>query len=291
MIQIPNKKKFFNVLVPAYEFKDGIQRIIKHYKISNDNLCNLIISDDSHTDDIEDLIKSYYENTEIFYERNTPSLGAVNNWNKLLENNDSEYLILLHQDECPESETFYEELKNLIIQEGNPDLIFLRCCHQSKSERYYYPIFDSLYLRFILKFFPSYIFRRNIIGSPSNVVVSNKALKKFDSNLKWLVDVDWFYSMISKDNWIIAKDINIISIFDENTSITNSISKNLDSILLKETDYLHNKFNNFFVSKLLKPKNLFDYFLVYFERLAWMLTKVYQICYSILSRKSMPNWW
>ena len=69
-----------------------------------------------------------------------------------------------------------------------------------------------------------------------SVFFNKKALKKFDSNLKWLVDVDWFYSMISKDNWIIAKDINIISIVDENTSITNSISKNLDSILLNSKD-------------------------------------------------------
>ena len=143
----------------------------------------------------------------------------------------------------------------------------------------------------ILKFFPSYIFRRNIIGSPSNLVVSKKAVKKFDNNLKWLVDVDWFYSMISKDNWIIAKDINVISIVDENTSITNSISKNLDSITLKETDYLCKKFNDIFIFKLLKPKNLFDYFLGFFERLSWIFIKVYQICYSILSRKSMPNWW
>ena len=291
MNQISNKKKFFNVLIPSYEFEDGIQRIIKHYEISNDNLCNLIISDDSHTDHIEDLIKNDHENSGILYQRNSPSLGAVNNWNKLLENNDSEYLILLHQDECPESKTFYGELKDLIIKKGNPDLIFLRCCHQSKNKKYYYPIFGSLYLRYILKFFPSYIFRRNIIGSPSNLVVSKKAVKKFDSNLKWLVDVDWFYSMISKDNWIIAKDINVISIVDENTSITNSISKNLDSITLKETDYLYKKFNDIFIFKLLKPKNLFDYFLGFFERLTWIFIKVYQICYSILSRKSMPNWW
>tara|TARA_B110000003_G_scaffold275041_1_gene316528 strand:+ start:5440 stop:6366 length:927 start_codon:yes stop_codon:yes gene_type:complete len=282
------------VLIPSYEYVDGISRIFNHFKLSayKDGI-DIIVFDDSKSDKIKNLVHEniLFKYGKIKYQKNDVSLGAVNNWNMLIENAQSDYIFVLHQDECPIDLNFFYNLKKIIQEHNMPDLVFLRCVHLV-SKNSFAPYFFSRFTQLVLKYFPQYLFLRNVTGSPSNIIVRNSVVEKFDNNLQWLVDVDWFFSMLKKNpSWIFAKKLQILSVKDDETSITQSISRDIKSILLKELKYLKNKHKNLFIFQLMKPSHFFEYFYTYIEKLLWYLLKIFSLIAAIFTKKKLPNWW
>ena len=282
------------VLIPSYEYVDGISRIFNHFELSayKDGV-DIIVFDDSESDKIKNLVHEniLFKSGKIQYQKNDVSLGAVNNWNMLIENAQSDYLFVLHQDECPIDLSFFFNLKKIIQEHNMPDLVFLRCAHLV-SKNSFAPYFFSRFTQLVLKYFPQYLFLRNVIGSPSNIIVRNSVVEKFDNNLQWLVDVDWFFSMLKTNpSWIFAKKLQILSVKDNETSITQSILSDIKSILLKELKYLKNKHKNLFIFRLMKPSHIFEHFFAYIEKLLWYLLKIFSIKAATFTKKKLPNWW
>jgi hypothetical protein len=283
-----------SVLVPSYEYFEGVNRILKHYELSEDKEgVNIIISDDSKSNEIRNLVykNNFFKLGKIQYKKNNPSLGAVKNWNSLIEYSKSEYLFILHQDECPVSLNFYSELKKIIIDNNKPDLIFLRCAH-IVCRGMYSPYMTSKFLKLVLNLIPQFILLRNVVGSPSNIIFKKVTAQKFDDNLQWLVDVDWFFLFLKKNlSWISAPKLKILSVVDDQTSITKSISSNIKSILFKESEYLKNKHENLFIFRIINPKNTYDFILSQLESVIWNFTKIFNFIFSIFNIKKLPKWW
>ena len=114
----------FSVLIPAYEYAEGIERILRHFSLKTNEGVNIIIYDDSKSDKIKNVVLGSlaYKNGKVQYKQNKPSLGAVNNWNSLIKISDSDYVYLLHQDECPVDINFYSSIRTIINDNKNPDL-------------------------------------------------------------------------------------------------------------------------------------------------------------------------
>ena len=102
-----------SILIPAYNFKSGINKIldcIESIEWDLRDLIEIIISDDSDEKIIQknrnESLKKSFKN--YIYNHNIDSSGAVNNWNKLITKANGEYIWLLHHDE------FWQKEKNLI---------------------------------------------------------------------------------------------------------------------------------------------------------------------------------
>ena len=282
-----------SILIPAYEYEDGIERILRHFSLKPNDGINIIISDDSESDKIKNIVLASlaYKSGKVKYMHNSPSLGAVKNWNSLIKNSESDYIYLLHQDECPVDINFYSKIRNIITENKNPDLIFLRCAH-IRNQNTYSSYLISIILKPILYYFSQYIFIRNIIGSPSNIILKRIHAKDFDTNLQWLVDVEWFYSLLKKQPSIVfAKKMKILSVIDKSTSITSSIEKDLKQITKTEIQYIKRKHKNLKLLGIKNPITIYEYFLKIIEVIIWYFIRLLSLLLSAFFYKKLPNWW
>ena len=245
-----------SLLIPTYNYRIGVNKILNcinniDYKLRKN--IEIIISDDSDKEIIEKEVKDNllktFQNFKYIY--NTSSLGGANNWNKLISLANGEYFWVLHHDE------FWEENKeifNYILESINdikPNLIILPLTKQKiflfnklkieVSQKH--KIFRNLIIFFIKR--PELLLDLNIIGPPSSIIYK-KCNLKYDNNLRYLVDVDFYIRLIKKFNSkkiLIGKEyFNLISSQNNKNSITKLLKKEKRKISEKEKRIILRKY-------------------------------------------------
>lgn len=235
-------KPLLSILVPSYEYTIGVKNILNKISEAHLNEIEVVIYDDSASNDIKHHIDNYRsnENTAVIYRKNNPPLGAVKNWNSLLRSGNGAYLMLLHHDECPENIDFFQKVLYEIKKCDSIDIYIVNCIveDQKKIQRPHLP----RYIReWVVRYQHEYIFRRNAIGPVSSLIVRRELHTEFDEKLHWFVDVDYYYRLLKKSTQIKFLQINIISTIDRKDSITSKLKGTLDSIKSSERTYLAEK--------------------------------------------------
>lgn len=236
-----------SILIPTYSFLDGIRRIchsLEKNNISEEIEVQVIIFDDSPNSDIEIFIKSWTPTgISVLYRRNIPALGPALNWNALIEEAKGEFCLLMHHDEFPVNDNFLMLTINELNKTPNIDVLLLDCVLFSQyplSARRHLPGFLRLW---IVIHAPDYLLRRNVIGPTSTIIVRKSLYPSFDSNLKWLIDVDLYYQIRqSTSKWRLTNNITIGSLVDRSDSITEIIRNDIKLINRNEKLYLSHKY-------------------------------------------------
>lgn len=271
-------KDWIQILIPTYEYPDGVKRILDNLNLNYQIGIGIYISDDSISDSVQNTVLNHclYKNGYIkFYKSPTPK-GAVENWNFLLslakQNNNTEYIQLLHQDDCPDS-CFYNNLKTLI--ESNKLINgFISSPYVSVyNNQYFAPLIPFFIKKFILNIFPNFILKHNIIGSPSNLIIKLHKVQFFSKDLLWFVDVDWFNRLnVNRDAFIYSKKLILYS-FINPKSITNIIRADLNSLINYERKLLCLNFNIIQI--------IIDFL--------WILFKIFLIPFRIISIRKIKK--
>jgi len=232
-----------SILIPAYNFTHGVNRILNYLSrtIGKDDHIEVIISDNSTNDSVEKCYIDYEKKINLRYFKKEINQGPVSNWNHLLKISKGDYIHFLHHDELPYELDFYNSLLKTL--KSCPNAVVLNCNTTSIWNNLYSPIIPTCFKQFFLKFFPKLIFYFNVIGSPSNIVVSKKFTASFDESLKWIVDVDWFYRIIIGNGSIHYADNNSILSIKYKNSITRNLSLELKKINAHEISYIKSKYN------------------------------------------------
>jgi glycosyltransferase involved in cell wall biosynthesis len=207
----------------------------------------IIISDDSTSDDVSILIDSYiitYPDKLIRYYRNSPSLGSPTNWNFAISQAKGKFIKIMHHDDWfPNNsilEKYVEKLNTnckTIVFGGSNTLIV----RQSK-ERINLPTIEQFT---IIKKKPINLIFGNLIGSPSSIIFPNIQVE-FDSNLKWLVDIDFYLKLLIEYDFELnyIHEVTIDNVLDDH-NITNECLYDFE-INLKEYSYIFSKYRNSF---------------------------------------------
>jgi len=227
-------------LIPAYEYPEGISRILDGLINVDATAFEIIISDDSSTDRIENLVESHdlARKGVIKYHRNSLGLGAVNNWNHLISSANSEILVLLHHDEfflAPGE--FYRAVNE--ISSGKSDVVVGRVKllkNEGQRSVTHFPLFLS---RLLISIIPEYIYCRNFIGPVSCLIFRKSLSVFFDINLRWFVDVDFYYRLrLKTKEWLFLDYHSVCSIINRPASISRQIKPELKEISEAERNYL-----------------------------------------------------
>ena len=244
-----------SILIPTFNYTKGINKIIECLKFTDIKIrknIEIIISDDSDKKIIDSKTKNYFIKSfgNFQYIYNNLPLGGIPNWNKLISMAQGEYYWLLHHDEYWEREK--DLIKNLVnfINNQNPNFIILPI--YKEKEIYFYNLTISIVQKhfsrkFILKKFliyPKLLIELNLVGPPSSVIYK-KSMTKYDTNLKYLVDVDFYIKLLKIFNGkgiFLMDDYYLFSSQNNNSSITKSLGSNIYQIKKKEKDYLGNKY-------------------------------------------------
>ena len=235
-----------SVLIPTYEYREGLLRILSQLqKSSLLQKFQVIISDNSSRPLLSDDEVNFYianESLNLMYVHRS-SNSARENWNFLINHpsNNSDYSLLFHHDEIFESHDAFDRL--LVLLEDNN--CFRSCYfldHQlmgsilSKTYHFNFPL--SLRAA-IFSNFPELLLYFNFLGPPSAFVFHRDFLFLYDLNLSFLVDIH-MYIRISRSAFFSFVPIRTFTVPFAATITSSLKSRKFYRLFIRELLYVAN---------------------------------------------------
>ncbi|MBL0727920.1 glycosyltransferase [Piscinibacter sp. HJYY11] len=233
-----------SILLPAYNYPEGIARTLTTLSTLRDRKdVEVLIYDDSSNTQAAEAIRVHAARAfpRASYRRNTPPLGAPGNWNRLLADARGRHLWLIHHDEWPGDRHLAEDLVRTLEGEAPPDVIVLGCRATRDVHKAFKLHFPMSWVGRVVKDYPHYLLRRNVIGAPSMVVANRSLYGSFDARLRWYVDVELYYRMFRQQpKLVVLHDRFVLSLIRQD-SITAEVRPEIAALRSAEKDYLRNK--------------------------------------------------
>jgi glycosyltransferase involved in cell wall biosynthesis len=283
---LTQKKPLLSILIPTYRCVHCIQRILKIFEKQSGDNCEIIISDDSPGDEVVNFVSNWKKKYvaskwNVTVHHNTPSLGAVDNWNSLLDKAQGDYCLLLHHDEFPLGDNFINKVTDVLSINAAIDVLIMDCVLVDIDTGFSRQHAPSWLRNLSAKYFPEYLFRRNIIGPVSTLIVRRSVFPRFNEKLQWLVDVELYVRLFTQGITIkTAANIQIGSAPDKNHSITASLGNEVFRIKQRELEYLRDLYGDVFWIKKFNWKNPVRLLLYLIESLLWLNFKVFRYAKS-----------
>lgn len=200
-----------SIAIPAYEMKgQGVAFLgrnldsISRQELEKTIIAEVVISDHSQSNEIEEFLKQYPASFPIKYFKNTQMRGSISaNTNVVIAQCTGDYVKILFQDDLLVETNYLETITSLLLK--NPvDFILTGATHTSNGIDF----FDAM----IPKRNEFILFGENTISSPSTLTMRQSLIKeiRFDDHLKLLMDCDFYHQLFSSHHtYLLAPEIHI----------------------------------------------------------------------------------
>jgi glycosyltransferase involved in cell wall biosynthesis len=226
-----------SICIPTYNLPDNLRRTLTSAHSQNYKEFEVIISDDSATDNIRNVVMEFSDSLPIRYYRNHPPKGSPANWNYAISLAEGEYIKILHHDDWFATENSLAILVKLLDENPDSDFAFsssMNCDIDGKFVNHHIPSPADIKR---LSADPAVLFEGNIIGGPSATIYRKRNDLIFDVNLAYLVDIDFYIQLLSKNcNFGFAETPLISTLCNSNTQVTSQYVWNRK---LEITEYLY----------------------------------------------------
>lgn len=254
-----------SICLPAYNQTKYLVKTLDSIVLQTFQNFELIISDDSTTNDVESIVNTYRNKftLKVHYVRNNPSLGSPENWNHAISIAQGKWIKIMHHDDWFCDSTALEKM--VILAKNHPNaLIFAGIKGEILQEKRSYVNLPTQHKIQELKNDPFSLIWANIIGPPSAILYPKSAIQ-FDHNLIWLVDIEFYLQLLlNKDLELVYIEEVLFENCQDAHNITNNCFQN-KQLELKEFNYIYNKFypNSSFINRfrfiLLLKKHISTY--------------------------------
>ena len=185
-----------SICIPTYRQVEYLRETLQSVLTQDFQDFEVIITDDSPDDSVRDLLSEFSFGDRLRYVRNSPALGSPENWNAAIRLVQGEYVKIMHHDD----QFFRPDALRLFVQmlDQNPDADFAFCGTMVKHidvdmQRVHCATNRQLA---DLAGDPASLFVGNCIGAPSSTICRRSASLDYDPQMKWLVDIDYYYRML-----------------------------------------------------------------------------------------------
>jgi glycosyltransferase involved in cell wall biosynthesis len=230
-----------SICIPTYNQTIHLKKLLSTIYTQKNINFEVIITDDSTNQEVEDLINetnSNLKSNKIKYTKNTPSLGAPKNWNLGISLAKGEYIKIMHHDGWFEDEFAIKKLLDKIEYKKNT-FVFSAVRNDFNDRITNFKISDKNLLD--IKNEPEKLILANLIGGPSGILYPNHLNLKFNENIIWLVDVEFYLQLFKKGFSVEYIDQILYTSKVDSDSLTNDNLINSEKQLV-EYSFLYNKY-------------------------------------------------
>lgn len=221
-----------SICIPVYNDPDELKRLLDSIEEQTYTDYEVIITDDSDDDRIENLVERFRERLDnITYLRNQKKLGHIYNWNKAISLANGEYTKIMFSDDWFTDKDSLSKLVRLLDENQDAGMAFSSSMQVSKERSYARKFSDG----FIDGLKADYrdIFAGNEIGAPSDVIYRGHDVM-FDEKTNWASDVELYLHLLSHNSVFAYTEEPLISIGIHEDQYTNQFSSGEKRI---ENDY------------------------------------------------------
>lgn len=188
-----------SVCIPAYLQKGLLLRTLDSVFVQDYTDFEVIVTDDSPDGTIEEALGAYADGGKVTYVRNRERMGSPANWNEAVQLAKGEYVKILHHDDWFQSTASLGAYVAALDGDQGADFAFSSAeVHDVSSGEVYLHMANARQLR-DLRRHPGSLFQGNFIGAPSATIFRRECFVPFDTNLKWVVDVDFYMQMLFRN--------------------------------------------------------------------------------------------
>ncbi|WP_295123406.1 glycosyltransferase family 2 protein [uncultured Chitinophaga sp.] len=212
-----------SVCIPAYKNTEYLKRVLDSLAAQDFTSWEVIITDDSPDNEVEELARSYKKLLPLVYYRNTPAHGMPANWNTCYDHARGQYIKIMHDDDWFTRPDAISKMAAALDANPDCDLVFsaFRECfidHPGKVNE----VHCSSFYRQLLKQDPVHLFQKNFIGPPSAVMHRNNPAYRYDVRLQWLVDMDFYINLLRHKPGFVYLDEALVNIGISDLQLTKS---------------------------------------------------------------------
>lgn len=214
------------------EFLDDLLRTIDIQYFKN---FEVVISDHSINDAVYNKVKEFDSKFLIKYIKNSNNRGSSPaNLNNAIDNCSGDVIKIMFQDDFFYDDEALDKIYYTLIDSDKMWLLNGTNHTEDNGNSFYwelFPTFNDNLLRGV-----------NTISSPSVLAFKKQSSLRFDSNLIYFMDIDYYYGMREKyGDPIFYNDVLVTNRFPHENSISSSILDK-EKVIKKETEYCLNKY-------------------------------------------------
>jgi len=240
-----------SICVPTYEQTEYLQKCMESILIQTYKDYEVIISDDSSSE----MVLLYIENIKPFfgdklvYHRNNPSKGTPGNWNYVLDLATGDFIQLLHHDDYYAEPNSLKNMMEAATSYSDTDVFIGEVWSHNVSNKTVlkHVVTDESISELHSK--PVKILYANLLGPPSIIFFRKSALIYYDINLKWLVDIEYYYRLFKlNSNWKFIRVPFVVSVNNAVHNVTNDCEASADVEVYEYTYLYSHVIRGFFAS-------------------------------------------
>jgi glycosyltransferase involved in cell wall biosynthesis len=228
-----------SICIPAYNQVNILQKLLDSILIQTYQDFEIIICDDSGTEDVKLLVEQIGVNSKLKYYKNHKNLGSPENWNETLRKAEGEYIKIMHHDDWFSGPESLSRFVDLLDSNKNSHFGFSSSFVMLGDKKWVHKATSNQLA--VLNEDPRILFRGNLVGAPSATIFRKKNLL-FDSNIKWLVDIEFYirYMLSEKKKKAVYIDEPLIVTYGFEGRVSDNCSGN-DVVEISEHFYVFNK--------------------------------------------------
>lgn len=216
---------FISVCIPAYKKPASLQRLLQSVATQTFKDFEIIIADDSPDDAVKETVDQFAEKFSIRYYKNSPAAGMPANWNTAISKADGAWIKIMHDDDWFASpgalQLFADAAANTSC-----NFIFSACNNIYTDTGKEVNEYLHGWRKELLEDNPINLFYLNVIGHPSTVMHRNDAGVLYDTQFKWVVDIDFYIRYLSKHPGFVYIPEMLVNIGTDENQVSNNCYKN-----------------------------------------------------------------
>ncbi|NNV54321.1 glycosyltransferase family 2 protein [Limnovirga soli] len=213
-----------SICIPAYKRVDYLKRLLDSITMQTFRDFEVVVTDDSPDDSVEQLLLTYSAILPIVYFKNQPAKGTPANWNVGISKAKGEWIKLIHDDDWFAEENSLQVFVNHIAT--GKHFIFSAYANRvnEKSHAQVMHLQHSWKKRIIKE--PMTLLAYNVVGPPSVTLLHRSITEQYDERMKWRVDMDFYVRLLLQEKNFCYIDKVLVNVGISETQVTNYCFQN-----------------------------------------------------------------